>query len=95
VHGRDTGTKVPLESVEIRSPCGGRHDHLAIDDRPIRLKLPCGERDIVEPIGPIVAATGEQLHLAFAHMSLKAIPVVFDLVNPQIATGRLWMQGGE
>jgi hypothetical protein len=55
--------------------------------------VPCVGGDLLEAVGPIVAAPGEHLDLGVGEMDLDAIAVELDLVDPAIAAGRLVDRG--
>jgi hypothetical protein len=51
--------------------------------------MPSVGRDLSKTVGPIVAATGEDLHHRVSEMDLDAVTIEFDLVYPPLAARHL------
>ena len=74
-----------LQHREIGGAVGGRHHDLAVDDRRARADVPGVVGDLLEAVGPVVAAAGEDLHGLVGEMDLDPVAVELDLVNPALA----------
>ena len=71
-----------LQHREIGGAVGGRHDDLAVDDRRGRLDVPGVVGDLLEAVGPVVAAPGEDLDRLVGQVDLDPVAVELDFVDP-------------
>jgi hypothetical protein len=67
---------------------GPPHD-FAIHHRCVGVQARCCIRDGLEPRRPIVAAAGEHADGALPYLKLNSVTIVFDLMQPSVAAGRL------
>jgi hypothetical protein len=70
---------------------GPPHD-FAIHHRCVGVQARCCIRDGLEPRRPIVAAAGEHADGALPYLKLNSVTIVFDLMQPSVAAGRLGHQ---
>jgi hypothetical protein len=61
-----------LQHREIRDAIGGGSDDLAVDNRRPHIEVPCISRDLLEAIGPVIAATGEHADGVVGNVHLHA-----------------------
>jgi hypothetical protein len=66
---------------------GGRHDDFAINDRRVGADQECFVRDLLEPVGPIVAPAREHPDALIGDMKLDAVAIELDLMHPSLALG--------
>ena len=71
-----------LQHREIGGAVGGGHHDLAVDDGGARLDVPGVVGDLLEAVGPVVAAPGEDLDRLVGEMDLDPVAVELDFVNP-------------
>ena len=85
--------RLALELVlQHREVCGavdGWYDDLSVEDRRRRLDVPGVVGDYLEPVRPIVAASGEDLDGLVGQVDLHAVAVEFDFVYPSLAVRHL------
>ena len=74
-----------LQHREVGGAVGGGHDDLAVDDRRAGADVPSIVGDLLEALGPVVAAPGEDLDRLVGEMDLDPVAVELDLVDPAVA----------
>jgi hypothetical protein len=68
-------------------------DDLAVNDRGCGADVPGVGRDLLEAIGPVMAATGEHLDRLVGEVDLDPVAVELDLVDPTLAARCLFDRG--
>ena len=87
-HQDDAGglsLQLVLQHREIGGAVGGRHDDLAVDDRRGGLDVPGVVGDLLEAMGPVMAAPGEDLDGLVGQVDLDAVAVELDFVDPAVS----------
>ena len=74
-----------LQHGKIRGAVGGRNDDLAVDDGGAGADVPGFVRDLLEALGPVVAAAGVDRHGFMDEMQLHPVAVELDLMDPAFA----------
>ena len=74
-----------MEHRKIGSAVGGGNNDLTVDDRGACVDVPSVRGNLSKAVGPVVAATGEDLHRGVSEMNLHAVAVELDLVDPPVA----------
>ena len=82
-----------LQHREIGGAVGGGHDDLAVDDGGARLDVPSVVGDLLEAVGPVVAAAGENLDRLVGEVDLDPVAVELDFVNPALSGRHLLDRG--
>ena len=90
------GREVGLQRRKVRGAAGALDDQFAVEDRDLRRERGkrLGDRR-AEAIGPVLAAAGQQLHVAAVDVRLQPVAVELDLVHPGVALRRLRFEGRE
>ena len=82
-----------LQIGKARRAVGGERDQLAVDDRGLDRQSRHRPRERRKFRGPVEPVAGDQPSLTLVDAGQQPIPVVFDLMQPLRALGRLVDQG--
>src|SRR4051794_11550594 len=79
--------RAAVESIEVGNPVDAENHGLAIEREPLLPDLARGLNDPWIPVGPVVAASGDQANAVAVALQPEPVAVVLDLVEPVRAGG--------